>query len=159
MLNRFATVLARICKRSGWARADHVNDLGCAGALRIDERLLVGAKDDRQPTCALPVMATDAAVVIDGDAVSGVAGAAFRDRSVIRALSPIESLQAMRDIAERLIPRAATSTEMPHAALANERALRVVDFDVTRDPVRTVLHHLDTRLVTHAASPREVRGE
>src|SRR5262245_1576866 len=65
MLDRFATVLACVCERTGWARADDVNDLGRGGAFRINERLLVGPKDGRQPTRALPVMATDAAIVGD----------------------------------------------------------------------------------------------
>src|SRR5262245_3929000 len=152
LLDRLGAIVGE-GKSSGWTAADNLHDLVCRCVAGVDERLCVGAKDGRETARALPIVATDSAVVVDGDVVgSGVAVATLGDRAVVGALCPVEALQTVCDVAERLVAGAAAATQVPDAALPHEFPFGVVDRHLTGHLVGPMLSYFNASRRAHSCN-------
>src|SRR5947208_10011032 len=107
-------VLYRVAQRTRRAFLDRLDDLLGARAIGVDPGLCAHPEDRLQAVGAEAGVGADAAIVVDGDALAGVALPAVRRR--VPAPLILEPDQAVRAVAERLVPGAAAAAQRhaPH---------------------------------------------
>src|SRR5258708_24971144 len=104
----------RVAQRPRRAFLDRLDDFFGARPIGNDPGLRAHPEDRLQAVGAEAGVGADAAVVVDRDALAGVALAAIWSR--VRAPLVLEPDQAVRPVAERLVPRApaAAQRDAPH---------------------------------------------